>query len=91
MRRDSNEDFRVKLDAAGVWERALAKWARGRGWYVLPTDEFSGKGDGKTPKLLAPPGRESLIMPDLLGFREGVSQWLECKWKEKAVEYRIGR
>jgi hypothetical protein len=92
MRPDS-DDFRVKLDAARRWEIAMARWVRARGWFVLPTDEFSGRGDTKAPKLLAPPGQRDFVLPDLQCFRfDGAvrAQWLECKWKHEASEFRKG-
>lgn len=84
-------DFRTQLDAARRWEIALARWIRSRGWYVVPTYDFSGKGEGKAPKLLAPLGTMDLVLPDLQCFRalgEVRAQWLECKWKSGAVLYR---
>lgn len=86
----SDDDFRSKLDAARVWEKKLARWVRRRGWYVVPTYDFSGKGEDKAPKLLAPLGKESLVLPDLQCFRAGEQQWLECKYKSEAIVYRKG-
>lgn len=85
-----SDDFQVKLDAAREWEKALSRWIRGRGWYVLPTYDYSGKGDDKAPKLYAPHGLESLVLPDLQCFRLGSQQWLECKWKHRSTFYEKG-
>lgn len=90
MPRDSESDFRAKLDAAREWEKRLARWIRSRGWFVVPTYDFSGKGDDKAPKLLAPLGTRDLVLPDLQCFRDGEHQWLECKWKTCASFYRKG-
>lgn len=90
MPRDSEIDFRTKLDAAREWEVRLARWVRSRGWFVVPTYDFSGKGEDKAPKLLAPIGQRDLVLPDLQCFRNGELQWLECKWKARADRYRIG-
>lgn len=86
-------DFRAQLDAARRWEIALAKWIRSRGWYVVPTYDFSGGGDGKAPKMLGPRGHRDLVLPDLQCFRplgDVRAQWLECKWKSGAALYRKG-
>lgn len=88
MRRNSEESFHAALNHARGWERALAAWVRARGWHVLPTYDFSGKGDDKAPVLLAPPGTADLIMPDLQCFRAGRVRWIECKWKTSAVLHR---
>ncbi len=67
-------DFQSRLAAARVWEERFALWARReRGYHVLATYDFSGKGDDKAPKLLAPPGSESLVMPDLQCFKPGAT------------------
>jgi hypothetical protein len=90
MRRDSELEFRTKLDAAREWEKRLAAWVRGLGYYVIPTYDFSGVGESKAPKLLAPPGSQDLVLPDLLCWKDGRSRWLECKWKTEASFYRKG-
>lgn len=83
-------DFETKLAAARVWEERFAAWMRARGYWVLATYDFSGKGDSKAPKLLAPVGCSSLVLPDLQCFRAGSARWVECKYKERADEYRRG-
>jgi hypothetical protein len=52
---------------------------------LLPAYDFSGKGDDKSPRLLAPPGKAALVLPDLLCFRETSPLWIEVKWKAKAT------
>lgn len=69
---------------------SVAGWARRRGYYVLPTYDYSGKGDDKAPKLAAPPGTESLVLPDLQCFRPQGPGWLEVKTKTRADDYRKG-
>jgi hypothetical protein len=88
--RQSEDRFRAALDAARKWEVALATFIRARGWHVLPTYDFSGKGDDKAPKLLAPAGQRDLVMPDLQCFRNGEVRWIECKWKARA-DFNIKR
>lgn len=82
--------FRMRLDAAREWERALATWLAGRGWYILPTYDYGGEGEDKAPKLMAPVGKNAIVLPDLLCFRAGREQWCECKWKACADTYRRG-
>jgi len=77
-------DFQVRLDAAREWEKRMAALLRERGWYVLPTYDFSGKGDDKAPKLMAPVGCESLVLPDLQCFGEDGQRWVEVKYKTRA-------
>lgn len=83
-------DFEKQLEAARVWEQRFAAWARTLGYWVLPTYDFSGKGDDKAPKLLAPVGAQSLVLPDLQCFRDGEGRWVECKYKSRADDYRVG-
>lgn len=83
--------FEQRLSQAREWEKKVAAWAARRGWYVLPSYDYSGKGDSKAPKLLAPPGGRDLILPDLACFRGHGLRWLEVKWKRKADLYRKTR
>lgn len=84
------DDFERALAEARVWEQKAAAWLRRRGWHVLATYDFSGKGDDKAPKLLAPPGDPDLVLPDLQMFRENGSRWVEVKYKARADHYRVG-
>lgn len=81
-------DFESALAHAREQEKRLAGYVRGRGFYLLPTYDFSGKGDDKAPKLEAPPGGRSLVVPDLLAWGPSESLWIECKWKQRADFYR---
>ena len=83
-------DFETKRELARAWEQRMGEWARRRGWYVLPTYDYSGRDDDKAPKLLAPPGRESLVLPDLQCVRPGETRWLEIKWKASCTRYVKG-
>ena len=82
--------FEAKLAAARVWEQLIAEWTRSHGYSILPTYDFSGKGDDKAPKLLAPSGEQSLVMPDLQCFKAGRGAWIECKYKSSASRYNRG-
>lgn len=83
--------FDDKLRWGGEAERAVSLWLQRRGWYVLPTYDYSGEDDNKAPKLEGQ--ARSLVIPDLLAaqFSHG-SCWLEVKRKTKAdYTYTTGR
>jgi hypothetical protein len=82
MQRD--DVFRLALAKARVTERTVAAWLMSREWLVLPTYDFSGKGDDKAPKLMADSEADSLVIPDLLCARHGEVQWVEVKEKDSA-------
>jgi len=82
--------FDEKLSWARESEEMVGAFLRSRGWWCIPTYDFSGKGDNKAPKLLAPVGEPSLVLPDLQCFRDGERRWYEVKRKSSAASYRIG-
>ena len=82
--------FDAKLAWARESEEMVCAFLRARGWWCLPTYDFSGKGDNKAPKLLAPAGEASLVLPDLQCFRDGKQRWYEVKRKSAATFYQIG-
>lgn len=84
----TRDRFERQLSAAREWEVRVAGWARRRGWYVLPTYDFSGKEDDKAPKMLAPSGSRDLVLPDLQCFKDQEIRWLEVKWKARADVHR---
>jgi hypothetical protein len=86
----ANSNFDVKLEWARVAEIRVSDFLRERGWWVLPTYDFSGVGDNKAPKLMAPAGKSDLVMPDLQCFKDGKPRWFEVKRKSNADQYRIG-
>lgn len=79
--------FAEKLAWARKWEKAAAEWLRTRGWYTLPTYDYSAGGD-KAPKLMSPTGAEDLVIPDLLTMRREGRRWLEVKYKSHADVHR---
>jgi hypothetical protein len=87
MQRD-DEKFREQLRVSKGFEDMFRRWAWARGNYVLPTSEYSGFHDDKAPRLEAPPGSESLVLPDFLLARERRSMFVELKYKQKAVTWR---
>lgn len=51
---------------------------------MLATYDFSGLGENKAPRFMAPPGLKDLVLPDLVCFNDGRGRWLEVKWKARA-------
>lgn len=84
--------FEEQLAAARRWEIRTADWLReSRGYYVLPTYDYSGKDGDKAPRLVAPIGERNLILPDILAMQAGRWLWLEVKWKTEATFHRNKR
>ena len=65
-------------------EKAVASWLMGRGPRILPVYDYSGLSEGKAPKFTAAVQSDSLVLPDLLGAKEGKSSWFEVKFKDHA-------
>ena len=81
-------DFESALVRARKIEQAVATWLMARGSSILPVYDYSGLGANKAPKLQAFSASESLVTPDLLVARRGVTCWLEVKWKSHAFHFR---
>lgn len=62
-------------------EQRVAAWLQERGWYVIPSYDFSGEDGDKAPKMQGL--RERIVIPDLDVSRGGVRRWVEVKTKEK--------
>lgn len=77
--------FLVSLGIGKVAEGKVALYLKALGYHVLPTTDFSRHG---APKLEAENAADSIVMPDLQAFGDGVRAWFEVKWKTCAVEYR---
>ena len=65
-------------------ERAVGAWLMGRGQRILPVYDYSGLAEGKAPKFTAAAQSESLVLPDLLGAKDGQITWFEVKFKDRA-------
>jgi hypothetical protein len=89
--RSSDEQFRKNLEIARVEEKRVASWLMKRGWRILPVYDFSGLQEDKAPKLQAYSASDSLVLPDLLCARAGVTKWVEVKWKTDASMTTITR
>jgi len=60
-------------------EHLVAGFLKARGWYVIPSYDYSGEDGDKPPRL---EGRaEALPVPDLDVSRDGVRVWIEVKTK----------
>ena len=62
-------------------EKMIADLLRERGWYVIPSYDYTGEDDNKAPRLQGL--RESLVIPDLDIAKDGVRRWAEVKTKEE--------
>ena len=57
-----------------------------RGWYIVPSYDYSGGDDDKAPRMQGE--KLCYILPDLDVSREGERVWVEVKTKEEAILYR---
>lgn len=67
-------------------ERLIASFLQQRGWWVIPSYDYSGQGNDKAPKLQGADG--GLVIPDLDVARAGERRWVEVKAKSHAVLHR---
>jgi hypothetical protein len=72
-----------KLGRAG--ELLVSAWLQGRGWFVIPSYDYSGIGRDKAPKMRGI--RNSFPVPDLDACRSGDRRWVEVKTKTSAAMY----
>lgn len=83
--------FENNLRQGQLGESIIAQWLRSRGWHVLPAYEKEID-NGKGPRLFMAHGSTSsqLIVPDILGIRNGDFKWFEAKHKTRFSWYGIG-
>jgi len=81
-----NGDFRVQRERSLVYEKAFALYLQRRGYYILPTYDYTGLKDDKAPRLKGE--NQSLVVPDLLAAKNGLFSWFEIKLKQQADLYR---
>ena len=77
-------NFEDKLAFGREIEKAVGAWLMNRGQRILPVYDYSGLADGKAPRFTAAVQSESLVLPDLLGAKDGRSTWFEVKFKDRA-------
>lgn len=83
-----SHDFAFQRERSKVFEVAFSNWLRRtRGYFVLPTYDFSGSNGDKAPRLMG--AHEHLVIPDLLATHpDKGNSWYEVKLKENADLYR---
>lgn len=64
----------------------MAKWLQRRGWYVIPSYDYSGADGKKPPRMLG--NLVGYAIPDLDVARFGKRLWVEVKTKGNATLYR---
>lgn len=62
-------------------EHLVVAWLQERGWYVIPSYDYSGNERNKAPKLQGI--SEGFPVPDLDVARSGNRRWVEVKTKEE--------
>lgn len=68
-------------------ERLVASILRSRGWFVVPSSDYTGENGDKAPKLFGE--REELILPDLDVSKDGERGWVEVKTKATTTLHRM--
>lgn len=87
MARDFRERAEFKLGRTG--ELMVAGWLQERGWYVIPSYDYSGSDRDKAPKLRGQ--ADGFPVPDLDVARAGTRRWVEVKTKTAAdFTYKTG-
>ena len=81
--------FDDALEYGRAGEVGISSWLQKRGWRVLPVYNYSGKGGDKAPKLIAAIDADSLVMPDLMVARDGLTRFVEVKRKGRADWTRV--
>ncbi len=64
-------------------EQRVATWLQGRGWYVIPSYDYSGESGDKAPRLIG--ADEAFPLPDLDIAKGGQRRWAEVKTKYAAT------
>lgn len=80
----SQRSFEEQLAFGREIEKAIGQWLMERGQRILPVYDYSGLAEGKAPKFTAAVQSDSLVLPDLLGIKNGKSTWFEVKFKDRA-------
>lgn len=67
-------------------EQIIAEYLRQRGWWVIPSYDYSGEDGNKAPRMTG--ARGAIVIPDLDAAKDGRRIWVEVKTKEKRVLWR---
>jgi len=83
--------FDDRLRQGQLGESIIAQWLRNRGWNILPAYEKEID-NGKGPRLFMAQSSEfaQLVVPDILGIRDGNFKWFEAKHKTRFSWYGRG-
>lgn len=73
----------AKFRQGRTGERAVADWLQQRGWYVVPSYDYSGEDGTKAPRLQG--ARDGFVVPDLDVSKNGKRLWAEVKTKTAAT------
>lgn len=63
-------------------EQLVAGWLQERGWFVIPSYDYSGDDGNKAPRLQGL--KAGHAVPDLDTARDGCRRWIEVKSKGRA-------
>jgi cytosine/adenosine deaminase-related metal-dependent hydrolase len=63
-------------------EQMVARWLQERGWYVIPSYDYSGEDGEKAPRMQGL--KRGFAVPDLDVARGGKRRWVEVKAKSRA-------
>jgi len=66
---------------------AVADFLKNKGWFVIPSYDYSGEDGNKAPKLQGL--NKNFVIPDLDISKEGKRKWAEVKTKTSASYTRI--
>ncbi len=70
-------------------ERRVAEELQRRGWYIVPSYDYSGADGDKAPRLQGL--KISYVIPDLDGAKLGERRWFEVKTKTAATFTRVSQ
>ena len=79
--------FEDELARGRTAEHVVAEILRQRGWYVIPSYDYTGDEGDKAPKMSGE--KIAFVIPDLDACREGERKWAEVKLKSKPTLRRI--
>jgi len=79
--------FEAQLEVGKHGERVVARILRERGWYIVPSYDFTGTDGAKAPRMIGQ--RLGFVIPDLDIARGGTRYWVEVKTKTAADFTRL--
>lgn len=81
-------DFRQRPEyiRGRTGEQRVAEFLQQRGFYVIPSYDYSGEDNNKAPKLQGK--QTAYVIPDLDVCRAGLRRWVEVKTKSEATLWR---